>query len=61
VNLASALGQLGRLTEAREVGKDVLRHELNFSIAAYTSGLSYRNAADIELIADGLRKADLPE
>ena len=61
VNLASALGQLGRLTEAREVGKDVLRHEPNFSIAAYTSGLSYRNPADIDLISDGLRKAGLPE
>ncbi len=61
VNLASALGELGRLDEAREAARDVLRQEPDFSIKAYTSGLSYRNPADLERLAEGLRQAGLPE
>ncbi len=61
VNLTSALGELGNLDEAREVARDVLRQEPEFSIKRYTAGLSYRNPADIERIADGLRNAGLPE
>jgi adenylate cyclase len=61
VNLASALGELDRQDEAREAARDVLRQEPDFSIKAYTSGLSYRNPADSERIAEGLRKAGLPE
>jgi TolB-like protein len=60
VNLASVLGELGWLEEAREVAHIVLRQEPKFSIEAYTSGLSYRNPADIERIAEGLRAAGLP-
>ena len=61
MNLTSALGELGRQDEAREAARDVLRQEPDFSIKAYTSGLSYRNPADSERIAEGLRKAGLPE
>ncbi|HUS53878.1 MAG TPA: adenylate/guanylate cyclase domain-containing protein [Thermohalobaculum sp.] len=61
VNLTSALGELGRLDEARDAARDVLRQEPKFSIKAYTSGLSYRNPLDLERIADGLRQAGLPE
>lgn len=61
VNLASVLGELGRSDEAREAARDLLAQEPDFSIAAYTAGLSYRNPSDIERIADGLRKAGLPE
>ena len=61
VNLASALGELGRQDEAQEVARDVLRQEPDFSIKAYTNGLAYRNPADRERIADGLRQAGLPE
>jgi adenylate cyclase len=61
VNLASSLGQLGRIDEARAAARDVLQQEPGFSIAAYTAGLAYRNPEDIEKIADGLRKAGLPE
>ncbi len=61
VNLASALGELGRQDDAREAARDVLRQEPDFSIKAYTSGLSYRNPSDSERIAEGLRKAGLPE
>jgi adenylate cyclase len=61
VNLASALGELGWLEDAREAAREVLRQEPKFTIAAYTSGLSYRNPADLERIAEGLRQAGLPE
>ncbi len=61
VNLASALGELGREAEAREAARDVLRQEPGFSIGSYIDGLSYRNRADIERIAEGLRSAGLPE
>jgi tetratricopeptide (TPR) repeat protein len=61
VNLASALGQLGWVEEARDAARDVLRQEPKFSIATYAGGLSYRNPADIERIAGGLRAAGLPE
>jgi TolB-like protein/Tfp pilus assembly protein PilF len=61
VNLASVLGELGWLDDAREATREVLRQEPNFSITAYTSGLSYRNPSDLQRIADGLRKAGLPE
>lgn len=61
VNLTSALGELGRRDEARDAAGDVLRQEPGFSIKAYTSGLSYRNPSDLERIAEGLRRAGLPE
>jgi adenylate cyclase len=61
VNLASALGELGWLSDAREAAREVLRQEPEFSIKAYASGLSYRNSADLERIADGLRRAGLPD
>lgn len=61
VNLASALGELGWEEEAREAARDVLQHEPRFSIARYIAGLSYRNQADVDRIAAGLRAAGLPE
>jgi adenylate cyclase len=61
VNLASALGEMGLLDEARSVAGDVMRQEPDFSIGAYAKGLSYRNPSDLERIADGLRRAGLPE
>jgi hypothetical protein len=38
-----------------------MRQEPEFSIEAYTRGLSYRNPSDLERIAGGLRQAGLPE
>jgi adenylate cyclase len=61
VNLASTLGELGWNDEAREAALDVIRHEPDFSISQYIAGLSYRNQADIDRIANGLRAAGLPE
>ena len=61
VNLASTLGELGRLDEAKEVAREILRREPSFSIKAYMAGLSYRNPGDSERMAEGLRLTGLPE
>ena len=61
VNLASALGQLGWTDQAHAAAADVLAQEPNFSIAAYTAGLAYRDPAVTERIAEGLRQAGLPD
>jgi adenylate cyclase len=61
VNLASTLGEMGRLDEARETARNVLRIKPDFSTGDYMTGLSYRNTADLARIVDGLRKAGLPE
>jgi hypothetical protein len=52
---------LGRLDEASEAAREVLEQEPDFSINAYTKGLSYRNPSDLERSADGLRRAGLSE
>ena len=61
VNLASTLGELGRVKEARTEAGEVLRLEPNFSIKAYVDELSYRDPSDVERIAEGLRIAGLPK
>ena len=61
VNLTSALGELGRLDEARDAAGEVLREEPGFSISAYAKGLAYRNPGDSQRIVDGLRRAGLPD
>ncbi len=61
VNLASALGELNRLDEARQAARGVLEREPDFSIAGYAAGLAYRNRTDVDRISDGLRRAGLPE
>ena len=61
VNLASVLGELGRLVEAQEAAREVLSQEPDFSIAAYAKGLAYRNPEDLERVLYGLRKAGLPD
>jgi len=60
VNLASALGELGWLDEAREAAREVLHQDPDFSISGYAKGLSYRNPSDLQRIVDGLRQAGLP-
>ena len=60
VNLASVLGEQGRLEEAREAATGVLRLSPEFSIGSYAAGLAYRNPGDLKRITDGLEKAGLP-
>ncbi len=61
VNLASVLGELGRLGEARQVAAEVLRLAPAFSIRSYAGGLSYREPADLERVIAGLQAAGLPD
>ena len=61
VNLASVLGELGRLEEARMVAQTILGITAGFSIDTYMAGLDYRNPDDLKRIRDGLIAAGLPE
>ncbi|MFT4716992.1 MAG: adenylate cyclase [Paracoccaceae bacterium] len=61
VNLASALGELGWLTEAKETAAEIISREPRFSIEEYAGGLSYRRPSDLKRIVDGLHGAGLPE
>ena len=61
VNLASVLGEMEKIKEAKAIAKTVLEMDPYFSINAYGGGLSYRNSEDLERILNGLRKAGLPE
>ena len=61
VGLVSTLGEIGREKDAKASGFEILRLDPDFSINKYMRGLSYRNPADSERIAEGLRRAGLPE
>ena len=61
VGLVSTLGEIGRQEDAKASAFEILRLDPDFSIKKYMRGLSYRNPADSERIAEGLRRAGLPE
>ena len=61
VGLASTLGELGRMEDAKRTAAAILRLEPNFSIKKYIGRLSYRDPAELTRFEDGLRKAGLPE
>jgi len=53
-----------RFSDAPKLGRIVLRvfrQEPDFSISTYAKGLAYRNPEDLERIAEGLRRAGLPD
>ncbi|MCP4978970.1 MAG: tetratricopeptide repeat protein [Gammaproteobacteria bacterium] len=60
-NLASIFGELGRLEEAREPVREILRLAPDFSIKAYMKGLSFSDPGILNRMEEGLRKAGLPE
>jgi adenylate cyclase len=60
-NLASILGELERLEEAREPVREILRLAPDFSIKAYMKGLSFSDPEILIRMEEGLRKAGLPE
>jgi adenylate cyclase len=60
-SLAIIFGELGRLKEAEEAVREILRLSPNFSIKAYTEGLSFSNPEVITRMEEGLRKVGLPE
>ena len=59
-NLASILGELGRLEEAAEPVREILRLAPDFSIKAYMKGLSFSDPEILIRMEVGLRKAGLP-
>jgi adenylate cyclase len=59
--LASIYGELGRLEEAKQAAREILRLAPEFSIRAYMQGLSFRDPQVLIRIEEGLRKAGLPE
>jgi adenylate cyclase len=61
VGLASTLGELGRVEDAKNSVSEILRLAPNFSIKTYMAGLSYRDPADLERFEEGLRNVGLPE
>jgi adenylate cyclase len=60
-NLASIYGELGKLEEAKEPVREILRLAPDFSIKAYMKGLSFSNPEVLTRMEEGLRKAGLPE
>ncbi len=61
VLLAATFGQTGRLDEAREQWREVLRVNPAYSLEHRRKVLPYKNPADFETVVDGLRKAGLVE
>jgi adenylate cyclase len=61
VGLAEILGEAGRSNEAKLAASEVLRIRPNFTIREYVGDLAYLDSAENMRIAEGLRKAGLPE
>jgi adenylate cyclase len=59
--LAATYGQTGRLDEAREQWREVIRINPAYSLEHRRKVLPYKNPADFETVVDGLRKAGLVE
>jgi adenylate cyclase len=59
--LASALGHLGRVDEARRVWGDLKEINPRYSYVNHIGRLPFKNPADADKFTDGLRKAGLAE
>lgn len=57
--LASALGHLGDVDEARRVWQELKTINPKYSFRDHLSRQPFASAADVERIADGLRKAEI--
>jgi adenylate cyclase len=60
-NLASIYGELGRLEEAEEPVREILRLAPDFSVKAYMAGISFSDPEVLTRMENGLLKAGLPE
>jgi len=61
IGLAEILGESGQIDGAKAAASDVTRVNPKFSIKEFTSNLAYSDPNEILRIAEGLRKAGLPE
>jgi adenylate cyclase len=59
--LASALGHLGEIDEARRVWHELKEINPNYSFTAYIGRQPFKRQEDLQRIADGLAKAGLPD
>lgn len=59
--LAASLAQAGRIDEAREAFRELLRRQPDLSVAYIDETYPFRRAEDRELFVEGLRKAGLHE
>jgi adenylate cyclase len=57
--LASALGHLGEVEDARRVWKELEEINPNYAFADHVARQPFRRVEDVERIADGLRRAGL--
>jgi len=60
VIMAAVYGACGREREARKAASEVLRINPKFTVESYTRILPYKNPADRDRTAQGLRQAGLP-
>ena len=58
--MAAVYGSCGREKEARKEAAEVLRINPKFTVESFTGILPYKNPADRDRAAQGLRKAGLP-
>ncbi len=61
VFLAASCAQMGRFDEARAAWDEALRVNPSYSLEQRRKVLPYKNPQDFKRLADGLRKAGLPE
>ena len=61
IYLAAAYAQLGREDEAEWQGFEILALDPGFTIGAWIDAEIIMHPPDLELVAEGLRKAGLPE
>ena len=59
--LAGALAQLGRLEEAREVGRQFMREMPNFTIRSWVKSLPVRDPRQLDHFVEGYRVAGFPD
>ena len=59
--LASTLGHLGEIDEAKRIWRELKSVNPDYSFDRHMGNLRFGNAADKEVIADGLSKAGLPD
>ena len=57
--LASALGHLGEVDEARRVWDELKKINPNYSFAEHTGRQPFKREEDVQRIAEGLKKAGL--
>jgi adenylate cyclase len=59
--LASSLGHLGQIDEARRVWRELREINPNYFLDKHVGRLPFKNRADVDCIKEGLIKAGLPE